>query len=178
MSYFVRKANGLIVEVCAKSFYTITNIGRKRLNNIAKYFREHGQSRPERRGGSRLSEADSNISISIVRFISSLKCRESHYGRGKSVRGYLDPEFSVKKLWRMWVVQRNFEREKTCSYSKFFKIFQTRFNLGFGDPRTDVCSFCEESKLDIRSTSDVKTKLETMTKLRLHKLRAKSVMSY
>lgn len=89
-----------------------------------------------------------------------LKCQESHYGRLKSVRGYLPPELSVKKLWRKWKTDANSNGLKVCSYSKFFKLFNHRFNLAFGDPKTDICLFCEECKLTIQSATDTKVKLK------------------
>lgn len=62
---------------------------------------------------------------------------------------------------------------KSASYSKYYKIFSTKFNLSFGNPRTDVCSFCELKKVEIKNAVDQETKQKLMTEARLHKLRAK-----
>ncbi|KAJ8884639.1 hypothetical protein PR048_016497 [Dryococelus australis] len=37
----------------------------------------------------------------MIEYIKSLRCYESPLGRGKSVRGYLNPELSIKKLWQI-----------------------------------------------------------------------------
>ena len=63
------------------------------------------------------------------------------------------------------------------SLFKFKKIFYTKFNVGFGNPRTDVCSFCETQKKLIRKTFDMKLKAEEFAKYRLHKLRGKKCCS-
>lgn len=36
-------------------------------------------------------------------------------------------------------------------YSKYYEIFTTKFNSGFGNPHSDVCFFCEEEKTKIKT---------------------------
>lgn len=175
--YFIRKRTGLIVNVCSKTFLSITRFSRRRVNNITRVL-QSGESPTEKRGGSRSKPKDVNTTKSITEFIGSLKCTESHYGRNKSVRGYLHPELSVKRLWRMWKDTRITGRNPTCSYSKFYKIFQTKFNLGFGNPKSDVCSFCDEKKGLIRASKDLKEKSQLMAEYRLHKLRSKKFYEF
>ena len=88
---------------------------------------------------------------------------------------YLSPELNVVKLWRNWKLHRNQDNMDISSLSKFKKIFYTKFNVGFGNPRTDVCSFCETHKKLIRKTFDMKLKAEEF-KHCLHKLRAKKIL--
>ena len=90
---------------------------------------------------------------------------------------YLLPELNVVKLWRNWKLHRNQDNMDISSLSKFKKIFYTKFNAGFGNPRTDVCSFCETQKKLIRKTFDMKLKAEEFAKYCLHKLRAKKFYS-
>lgn len=171
--YFVRKINGTLVRVCAQTFSSITGISRFRINGINKSFKSTGEIRIEKRGGSRLKKKDTEVTDSIVQCIQTLKCRESHYGRAKSVRVYMDPELSVKKIWKLW--QRNSlqNSKPVASYSKFYNIFQTRFNIGFGSPKTDACSFCEECTVKIKKSKSPAEKADIMGLHRMHKLRAK-----
>ena len=90
---------------------------------------------------------------------------------------YLSPELNVVKLWRNWKLHRNQENMDISSLSKLKKIFYTKFNVGFGNLRTDVCSFCETRKKLIRKTFDTKLKAEEFAKYHLHKLGAKKFYS-
>lgn len=171
--YFIRKSNGQLLCVCAQTFSSITGISRYRINSISKSFSKTGEARIEQRGGSRRKGKDIEIENSIVRFIGTLQCRESHYGRSKSVRVYMDPSLSVKKVWELWRSNRIEIGQPAASYSKFYKIFQSRFNIGFGNPKTDTCSYCEECKISIKQSKTPSEKAVTTARYRLHKLRAK-----
>ena len=173
IDYFIRKKNGTLVRVCATTFMSICNIKRRRLNGICSYFLKHGCPRPETRGGARISEKHNKVTKSIIDHISSLRCRESHYGRSKSVRGYLPPELSTKKLYRTWKQKQIESSQPTCSYAKYYNVFATKFNLAYGNPRSDVCSFCELKKIEISKCADLRTKQAAITMYRLHKLRSK-----
>lgn len=109
---------------------------------------------PELLDGSRANDKHKKISASIVDHLRSLKCRESHYRRSKSVRSYLSPQLSVNKFWRLWKKDRINKNIPTVSYRKYFNIFTSKFHLGFGSPRTDKRSFCEKSKVEIAAAEN------------------------
>ena len=54
----------------------------------------------------------------------------------------------------------------------FRKVFNTEYNLGFGNPRTDVCSTCLQGGERIKTCTDPNVKTALITELRVHKLRA------
>lgn len=170
--YFIRRANGVICNVCSATFLSITRFSRKRINKLSINLKLSGELPTEKRGGSRVKPKDSETTISIIEFIKSLKCCESHYGRGKSVRGYLSPDLSIKKLWRIWKEKEQQQDKPLASYGKFFKIFETKFNLGFCNPKSDVCSFCDLTKEKIKACKDLREKARLITEYRLHKLKA------
>lgn len=60
----------------------------------------------------------------------------------------------------MWKSIRIKENNPIASYNKYFKIFSCKFNLGFGNPRSDFCSFCELSKAQIKKEIDAAKKVE------------------
>ena len=169
LNYTVRNRAGDLVPVCSKSFRSITCCSADRIQRIQRNYAQNESSViKETRGGSRQSLNNIRIAKSITDFIATYRCRESHYGRGKSVRSYLPPELSIAKMWRTW---KSKQHEK-ASLSKFTRVFISRFNLGFGNPRTDVCSFCETTKMEIKSSSTPAAKQKLITDLRVHKLRA------
>lgn len=176
-TYKVRKMNGDKVKVCQKSFMSILCISRFRVNRLARANHDNGKRFVERRGGSRKTYSDEEVDASITEWIKNYKCRESHYGRGKSVRSYLPPTLTISKMWRSWKNARSENGEKLASISKFKKIFYSRFNLGFGNPRQDVCSFCEQLRMKIRIESDSTKLQQLITEFRLHKRKAKSFYS-
>ncbi|KAF2885298.1 hypothetical protein ILUMI_20886 [Ignelater luminosus] len=78
------------------------------IRQITYFNRQESSCRPEKRGGSRTSHKNIKTTDSIIDHVKSLKCRSSHYGRNKIVRGYLPPELSVRKLYNMWCNIRKF----------------------------------------------------------------------
>lgn len=60
-----------------------------------------------------------------------------------------------------------------ASLSKYQTIFTTKFNLNFGHPRQDTCSFCSEQKLKIQLEIDQDLQNELKLQLSIHQRRAK-----
>lgn len=174
VNYFALQKNGRQVKVCAKSFQSLTCTSRDRLARIARAYKTCGSVQNESRGGmdQKRKEKHQRITESIIQHIKLYRCRESHYGRTKSVRHYLPPDLSVKKMWRQWKVGQK-DKVDLCSYNKFLKVFVTRFNLGFGNPRSDICSYCEEQtkKLTLAKTEIDKNNI--ILDKRIHKQRAR-----
>jgi len=81
----------------------------------------------EARGGARVSRKGLEITESVKTHILSFRCRESHYARDKSVRSYLPPEYSIKRMWSIWKDRRKADNLTVCSYSKYRLIFETKF---------------------------------------------------
>lgn len=63
---------------------------------------------------------------------------------------------------------------QTVKASYFRRIFNTTFNIGFGSPRTDVCSTCLQLQEQIKYEKDSNKKKDLMIKKREHSLRAKA----
>ncbi|CAG9792957.1 unnamed protein product [Diatraea saccharalis] len=70
--------------------------------------------------------------------IRSLRGRKSHYSLHDSSKIYLPEELSVKKMYDM------FEDKNQLSYESYRSIFVNHFNIGFGDPKIDTCTICDE----------------------------------
>lgn len=130
-----------IVPVCQIAFLNILQITKHRVQTIMKHFFRTGSLKTERRGGNRKELLFKEKLDAVKTFISSFNCDEPHYCRGKTKRFYLPAELNINKMWRMYNAQtQNNNLQVKKAY--FRKIFNTHFNLGFGSPRTDVCSTC------------------------------------
>ncbi len=81
-------------------------LDRRRLNKFVKNFYELGESPTEKRGRSRQTEEHRRIRASMVDHTSKFKVTESHYGRAKSKRQYLQCDFSLKKMFNMWLQEQ------------------------------------------------------------------------
>ena len=55
-------------------------------------------------------------------------------------------------MWKMFL--EAFKDNPDANYLFYYKIFTKEFNLGFGSPRTDVCSYCEERTQRLKYEQD------------------------
>lgn len=126
----------------------------------------------ERRGGDRVSEAFAETKQSIRNFIKKLRGTESHYSRLHTKRIYLSAELSVRKLHKMYNSSCGASQQLKSTYSMFYKIFVTEFNIGFQGPAADVCSYCTRLKHKIKNEKNDKEKVKAITEKRIHQLRS------
>nr|CAH7763101.1 unnamed protein product [Callosobruchus chinensis] len=144
-------------------------ISLKRLHTITKNMMS-GKDIQENRGGDRRSAKNLTKRNNVIQFIGKLKAKESHYNRKKSRRLYLPANLNITRRWKMYnsSTTENLKVKK----SFFYTIFRNNFNIGFGSPASDVCSFCFRKKKEL-TYSEGSNKISIMTELRVHKLRAK-----
>ncbi|ESO03944.1 hypothetical protein HELRODRAFT_172979 [Helobdella robusta] len=119
----------------------------------------------EGRGGDRVSHKSISKELQIRTFIKSLRARESHYERNKSIRVYLPAELkSSRQLWRMY-------NSTTSSFQMFYKIFTREFNIGFGSPKVDACTTCERFRHLIRKHRNEHERKKLVAERKVHLLR-------
>lgn len=128
-----------------------------------------GQARPETRGGTRQTEEEHKTVESIVEFVKRFPVRESHYSRNRTERQYLGPDLSIAKIFALWRSQRQERGERTFTYASFHRIVNTHFKLGFGHPKTDICSTCETLNNAIKAKGEGVHELRIERKVHLHK---------
>jgi hypothetical protein len=159
-------------RVCEKAFRGILHLGNSRINGILAHFHRLGNLRTENRGGDRKQVAYGERREAVCQFISQFRAVQSHYSREKSVRIYLPSDLNISRMCAMY--NEAAEPQLRVKLSFFREVFVTRFNIGFGTPRTDVCSFClaHEEQIKIEDNDDTKQQLQT--ELRVHKQRAKA----
>lgn len=62
--------------------------------------------------------------------------------------------------------------------SNFRHVFNTNFNIGFGSPRTEVCSTCTSLDERLKYTDDLDKKKALFVEKRIHTLKAQSFYTY
>lgn len=174
--YIYSRSSKKMIRVCQKTFINILDIKRYRVERISKNFLKEGLMPEDNRGGDRKSHKYLGKKTAIIEFIKKLKCSEPHYCRGSSARLYLAAELSINKLFTFYNDQA--EEQLRVKRSYFRTVFNTNFNLGFGTPRTDVCSVCLQYTEKIKVADNERLKNDLIIQQCVHKKRAKAFFSY
>lgn len=164
------------LPVCQTFFLKVLQITKYRVQSVMKEYFEKGTLLQERRGGDRVSHKNAHKKMAVMSFIEKLQCEEPHYCRGNTKRYYLSAELSINKLSRMYNSQA--VSELKVKYSYFRTVFNRNYNLGFGTPRTDVCSFCLQFGEKMKTETDVSIRNDLIIKHRIHKLKAKAFFGF
>lgn len=103
-----------------------------------------GEVGTEHRGGDHKAAKYKELNQSVHKFIGKLKCVESHYCRKSKTaeRKYLPSDLNITKLYKMYKLSEDANPQVKESY--FRRIFHMSYNIGFGTPKTDICSTCLE----------------------------------
>ena len=168
----VKDKDGNQHEVCSKTFLSIYCVTAERVRSLAAHNWQTDNPRGEQRGGKRLKARYEDLKEEIKQHISRYRCVSSHYGRNKTpYKKYLPSTLNVLKMYHAFLEQ--YSGTLSVKYSLYYKVFATSFNLGFENPRTDVCSTCVKLKSTISATQEAEKKKELVTGLLVHKMRAK-----
>lgn len=157
------------VQVCKNKFLSVFQVTKRRVENVCKKYFNTGNSPEEGRGGDTRSKHYENHRSAVRRFIEKLQPVQSHYNRAKNTsRHYLPSGLSIKRLWQLF----NSESEFKVKYDYYRNIFDLEYNIGFGSPATDCCSFCIQSQEKIKRSKDLVEKSKLSTELKVHKMKA------
>lgn len=171
--YFIPTLERERIPVCLDAFISITNITRRRINILCRHFFNNQVTPIQKRGGCRITQKTIEISQSIVKHIETFRCKKSHHTRKDTRRSYLPPDLNVTLMWSKWQAERKYNSLPVASFSKYYNIFTTKFNIAFGHPRQDVCSFCTEKKAKISVENDKQSKNEMKLELKTHQALSK-----
>lgn len=146
------------VAVCYKAFKSIHGITKGKLEFLQKSLKESGVSPTDGRGKhGHHKKLKEDIHAIVYDHINSFKARLSHYSMRDTQKKYLPEELNITKMFNMF-------KEKNSgvqvSYDSYKLIFNTKFNLSFGYPRTDTCSTCDEFNAKLRCLHAEKDALE------------------
>ena len=137
------------VSVCRKAFIGLTGIKDKALRRLVANLAEQGTPAIDKRGThkSRPNKYPDETIDLIVQHIKSLKARRSHYSLKKSGRFFIPAHLSISVLCEEF--NRLFPGH-AVDYKKYAEIFNTRFNITIGYPRSDTCSKCDTLDAEIK----------------------------
>jgi hypothetical protein len=113
------------------------------------------------RGGDQVSHKLHKSKSEVRTFLKELRGQESHYGRNKSKRIYLNSNLSIAKLYKIYKSAPQDQPIKKVSFSTFHRIFSNEFNIGFKSPASDICSLCQRLGNSIKREKDI-TKKRTL----------------
>lgn len=138
------------VQICYKAFLSLHGITGRRVQSIQASLRTTGRIQKDGRGkhSNRPNKISEDTLSKVLSHIQSLKGRHAHYSLHDSKRLYLPEELNIKKLHDMY---SELNPKNHVSYETYRTIFNTKFNISFGYPRTDTCSSCDEFKAKLNS---------------------------
>lgn len=145
-TYRVRVMRETRVEempVCFKAFFSIHGITKGKLEHLQKYLKNTGVAPKDMRGKhmSTIKKLSTTTYQKVYNHIQSFKGRLSHYSLHDTKKLYLPEDLNIKKMFRLF--KENFS-DTLVSYETYRNIFNTKFNISFGQPRSDTCSICDK----------------------------------
>ncbi|XP_039290187.1 uncharacterized protein LOC120352657 [Nilaparvata lugens] len=141
------------IPVCYKVFLSLHGITAKRVQTLQEALKTTGKAPLDKRGKheNRPNKILEEVADSVFEHIKSFQARQSHYSLAKSKKLYLPDDLNVKKMYNMY--KEKFPDHKV-SYEKYREIFNSKFNISFGYPRSDTCSFCDKVSVQIDALND------------------------
>lgn len=140
-------------QVCRDAFCSLYRIGRKKVE-ITQNLLKRGipAPSPDMRGRhkSRPHKVADDVVNCIINHIKDIPAEESHYSRNKNHnRKYLSPLLNINRLHQLYMEQckeRKLDEKFMVKVSFYRHIFETKFNLSFGHPKSDTCSTCDSGQ--------------------------------
>ncbi|GFO46738.1 vitamin B12-dependent ribonucleotide reductase [Plakobranchus ocellatus] len=112
------------------------------------------------------------VGKTVIERIHSFSGRKSHYSLGAAQKLFLPEELTVAKMYCLFMQTHPPEME--VSYEKYRHIFTTQFNIGFGYPRKDTCTKCDEliEKIKYAQAENAQSLHALITEQELHQRKA------
>lgn len=143
------------IVICKQAFCSLFQISTKKVEIIQ---RKHsaGELTPssDKRGKhtNRPNKTADEVINEVIDHISSFPAESSHYSRNRNPdKKYLAPTLSISQMHKLYIEQcesKELPKEYFIKYSNYANIFSTKFNLSFGQPRSDTCAVCDANEAD------------------------------
>nr|CAH7758580.1 unnamed protein product [Callosobruchus chinensis] len=145
--------NKKVELVCKEALCSLYQFSKKKVEVIQNKLKS-GQCAPspDERGchSNRPHKLDETVVNCITNHILKFPSEASHYSRNHNPhRKYLSPVLNISIMYKLYLQECDEEdRPKyfKCSYKSYNNIFSTKFNLGFGHPKSDTCSTCDSGQ--------------------------------
>lgn len=156
------------IEVCKAAFmsmFDVTNVQIQRLQNLIVM----GKLPQDMRGQQpNQKTVPVDIVCKVVDHINSFPRKSSHYG--PTDIEYFSSKLNITIMHRMFLLKYP---NLKVSYSFYYKIFKTRFNLKFGRLQVDACCECERLGTRLKNYClNPEVKRLAATEMLIHKRRA------
>lgn len=131
--------------VCKEFFMKISQITKNRINTIQSKILKGISLHDSRGKHNNHNNIDSQTWDFLNEFINRIPKNSSHYQLEKSQRLYFDDSsLTLKKLHEEFLkILSDNNKNKICNRS-FVDYFNSNFNIGFSNPKSDVCDLCSE----------------------------------
>ena len=107
----------------------------------------------------------------VCEHIKSFPHQENHYSRNNSSKKCLAAELNISKMHRLFL--KKYPGSK-ISLRTYHDIFKSKFNLRFGLPRSDTCSYCDKLFIKLSSTDDANERRSVEIESKIHHMRAEA----
>lgn len=139
-------------QVCLGFLLNCLRISQAWVFNASKTILSN-ETATEKRGKFSTRKTDDSDVVYVKSFISKFPSYESHYKISRSNKKYLSPFLNLKRMYREYEIQCNFEKRNKVKEWKFRQIFDTEFNLSFAPLKVDTCRKCDEYNAKKNSAS-------------------------
>lgn len=146
---FSVSVDGDKMYVCKKALSSLHQISMSKIDVVAKQ-RSQGLCAPKPSCQGKHSNRPAKLSperfTEVVEHISKFPAEPSHYSRSHNTgRMYLSSTLSINKMYELYKesCEEGGSVGLPVSSSAYRNVFVTKFNLGFGNPRSDTCGICD-----------------------------------
>ena len=133
---------------------------------VRRSLRGKRDNRPNRISQRKIDEVKEHINL--------FPAEPSHYSRTSNPnRLYLSATLTISEMFRQyeaWAADKGISPVSSLAYRM---IFNTHFNLGFGSPRSDVCSKCEADRVEGKSSEHAQSAEAAFTEQKSDRLVAR-----
>ncbi|CAH1964672.1 unnamed protein product [Acanthoscelides obtectus] len=157
------------INICTQAFMSVHGIKKKKLEILQNSLKMTGVAPKDKRGENKTHprKFDAHVLAAIYEHIKSFNGRKSHYSVKDSIKLFLPEDLNIKKMFKMFC---ELNPSMKVSYESYRTVFNTKFNIAFGYPRTDTCCSCDQFLIKIKSLqSDVLKSMDIAQKERFQK---------
>lgn len=141
------------ILVCKDAFCALYQIGAKKVRNIQKQLKS-GQAVPSPCHQGKHTNRPHKICEEVIDFvvdhIKMFPSEHSHYSRNKNEnKKYLSPLLNITKMYELYIEkckEQGLDDKYFVKLSMYRHVFETKFNLSFGHPKSDTCSTCDSGE--------------------------------
>ena len=144
----VLNAGGKEYKICLQALSTLTGYGVSSIKQIRANVIRRGAVGPVPQGSGSHNNHPNCIPLAVrqkvINHIAKFPAESSHYSRHKNPnRKYLSPLLTIAGMHRLFTEQQTDDGDNdTVSLHYYRDTFNSEFNLGFGNPRSDTCCTC------------------------------------